>query len=48
MGTESNVECIQQFFQALGSGDMERLLGLLSEDVEWTAYGPPAVPSRPW
>ncbi len=44
MSIEKNVQVVQDFFAAIGSGDKQRLLALVAEDIEWI------VPARtgPW
>ena len=39
MSIEANVEAVKDFFAALGSGDKERLLALVTEDMEWIIPG---------
>ena len=39
MGTEENVQTVKDFFAALGSGDKQRLLSLVAEDIEWVIPG---------
>jgi len=44
MSEADNVNVVQRAFEAFGSGDVPTFLSHLSEDVEWTIAGPPAVP----
>ncbi|MGY3230481.1 ketosteroid isomerase-like protein [Luteibacter sp. HA06] len=39
MSTEENVQVVKAFFEAIGSGDKQRLLELAAEDVEWILPG---------
>ena len=39
MSTEKNVQLVQAFFAAMGSGDKQRLLALSAEDIEWIIPG---------
>jgi len=39
MSTRENVEIVQEFFEAIGRGDKQRLLELVAEDVEWIIPG---------
>src|ERR1700709_2826394 len=39
MSIEENVQVVKDFFAALGSGDKQRLLALVAEDIEWTIPG---------
>ena len=39
MRTEKNVQVVQDFFAAIGSGDKQRLLSLVAEDIEWIIPG---------
>jgi ketosteroid isomerase-like protein len=39
MGTEKNIQVVKDFFAAIGSGDMQRLLALSAEDIEWIIPG---------
>jgi uncharacterized protein len=39
MSIEENVQTVKDFFAALGSGDMHRLLSLVVEDIEWIIPG---------
>jgi ketosteroid isomerase-like protein len=42
MGTEKNVQTVQDFFAAIGRGDKEGLLALITEDIEWI------IPGKDW
>ena len=39
MSIEENVQVVKEFFAAIASGDKERLLSLLAEDIEWIIPG---------
>jgi ketosteroid isomerase-like protein len=39
MSIEENVQVVKDFFAAIGSGDKERLLALVAEDIEWIVPG---------
>src|SRR5471030_222140 len=39
MSIEENVQTVKDFFAALGSGDKQRLLSLVVEDIEWIIPG---------
>jgi ketosteroid isomerase-like protein len=39
MSIEKNVQVVKDFFAAIGSGDEQRLLSLVVEDVEWIVPG---------
>jgi uncharacterized protein len=39
MGIEKNVQIVKDFFAAIGSGDRQRLLSLVAEDIEWIVPG---------
>lgn len=42
MSTQENVEIVKNFFAAMGSGDKQRLLSLVAEDIEWI------IPGQDW
>ena len=45
MGTQENVQIVKNAFAAFGRGDIQGLLALLAEDIEWISPGgalPPA------
>ena len=42
MSTEKNVQIVKDFFEALGSGDKQRLAVLVAEDIEWI------IPGKDW
>ena len=39
MSTDKNVQIVKDFFAAMGSGDEQRLLSLVAEDIEWIIPG---------
>jgi uncharacterized protein len=39
MSTQDNVKIVKDFFAAMGSGDKQRLLSLVAEDIEWIIPG---------
>ena len=39
MSIEENVQVVKDFFAAMGSGDKQRLLSLVVEDIEWIVPG---------
>ncbi len=42
MSVEENVQVVKDFFAAMGSGDKERLLALVAEDIQWI------IPGKDW
>ena len=45
MGTQSNVELVQEAYAAFGAGNVEKLLGLMASDIVWEF---PASKDIPW
>lgn len=39
MSIEENIQVVKDFFAAIGSGDKQRLLSLVAEDIEWIIPG---------
>ena len=39
MSTQENVQVVKDFFAAIGSGDKQRVLALVAEDIEWIVPG---------
>jgi ketosteroid isomerase-like protein len=39
MSIEENVQVVKDFFAAIGSGDKQRVLALVAEDIEWIVPG---------
>jgi ketosteroid isomerase-like protein len=48
VGDRENTELVQQGYQHFQNGDIQGLLGLLSEDVEWTVVSRSSVGSWKW
>ena len=46
MSIEKNVQVVKDLFAAMGSGDKQRLLSLVVEDVEWIVPGEDTVLNR--
>jgi hypothetical protein len=44
VGERENTELVQQGYQHFQNGDIQSLLGLLSEDVEWKQFEIEGVP----
>jgi hypothetical protein len=44
LGVRTNVEVVQETYEAVGRGDIPALLDLLTDDVEWTFQGPSRIP----
>ncbi len=44
IGVRTNVEVVQETYEAVGRGDLPALLDLLTDDVEWTFQGPSVIP----
>ena len=45
MSEQQNVEIIRRGYEAFGRGDLNALLDLFDDDIEWTAPGPPELPT---
>jgi uncharacterized protein len=39
MSIKENVQIVKDFFATMGSGDKQRLLALVAEDIEWIIPG---------
>jgi len=39
MSIEENVQVVKNFFAAIGSGDKQRVLALVADDIEWIVPG---------
>ena len=39
MSIEKNIQVVKDFFAAIGSGDKQRVLALVAEDIEWIVPG---------
>lgn len=44
LGTRTNVDVVQETYEAVGRGDIPAVLGLLTDNVEWTLQGPSMIP----
>jgi hypothetical protein len=44
IGVRTNVEVVQETYEAVGRDDISALLDLLTDDVEWTFQGPSVIP----
>jgi ketosteroid isomerase-like protein len=44
LGVKTNVDVVQETYEAVGRGDIPALLDLLTDDVEWTFQGPSVIP----
>ena len=42
MSIENNIQTVEAFFAAIGSGDKEALLAMVAEDIEWF------IPGKDW
>ncbi len=42
--TKTPVDVVQRTYEAVGRGDVPAVLDLLTDDVEWTLYGPSLIP----
>lgn len=45
MTTQQNVEIVRRGYEAFGRGDLDALLNLLDEQVEWQTPGPADLPT---
>ncbi len=46
MNAEQNVGSIKQMYEAFGRGDLETILALVTDDVDWSTDA--AIESAPW
>jgi len=46
MSTKENIEIARQMYAAFGSGDVQAILDLVTDDVDWSTDA--AIPSAPW
>ena len=46
MNNEQNIETARQMYQAFGSGDVQAILDLVTDDIDWSTDA--AIPSAPW
>ena len=44
LGIRMNVDVVQETYEAVGRGDTPAMLGLLTNNVEWTLQGPSMIP----
>lgn len=44
LGVGTNVDVVQETYEAVSRGDILALLELLTDDVEWTLQGPSVIP----
>ena len=45
MSQQQNLEIVRQGYEAFGRGDIDTLLSLLDENIEWVSPGPPELPT---
>jgi ketosteroid isomerase-like protein len=45
MTEQRNVEIVKRGYEAFGRGDIEGLLALCAENIEWISSGPPELPT---
>jgi hypothetical protein len=45
MGEQQNVELVRQGYEAFGRGDIDRLLSLFDDNIEWVSPGPSDLPT---
>ena len=45
MSDQQNIDIVKQGYDAFGRGDLEGLISLLAEDVDWHSPGPKDLPS---
>jgi ketosteroid isomerase-like protein len=45
MSEQQNLDLVRRGYEAFGRGDIDALLELLTEDIEWTSPGPPELPT---
>jgi ketosteroid isomerase-like protein len=45
MNEQQNLDLVRRGYEAFGRGDINGLLELLAEDIEWTSPGPPELPT---
>ena len=46
MSTKENIETARQMYEALGRGDVQAILNLVTDDVDWSTDA--AIVSAPW
>ena len=45
MEQNPNVDLVRRGYEAFGRGDLDALLGLFDENIEWNTPGPPELPT---
>ena len=45
MSEQQNLEVVRRGYEAFGRGDIQALLDLLADDIEWVSPGPPELPT---
>ena len=45
MSEQQNLEIVKRGYEAFGRGDIQALLDLFADDIEWTSPGPPQLPT---
>lgn len=45
MSEQQNLEIVRRGYEAFGRGDIEALLGLFDDQIEWVSPGPPELPT---
>jgi ketosteroid isomerase-like protein len=45
MSEQQNLEVVRKGYEAFGRGDINALLSLFDENIEWVSPGPPEVPT---
>ncbi len=45
MSAEANTDIVKQSYEAFFQGDMDAMLALYSEEVDWEVYGPSSMPT---
>lgn len=43
MSEQQNIDVVRRGYEAFGKGDVDALLALFAEDIEWTSPGPPEL-----
>jgi ketosteroid isomerase-like protein len=46
MSTGQNLDTARLMYQAFGCGDVQAMLDLVTEDIDWSSGA--AIPSAPW
>ena len=44
MSEQTNTDVVRQVYEAFDRGDIPAMLGMLTDDVEFTMQGPPVIP----